>query len=255
MKFLSVVTVVKDNQDSLKSTGTPLEFLNCPHVLKVIDCGKDMDANERVQAKIISSVTYLYEPDKNLCDAKNKWINPSSRSQPIFVYAGDETSKTTQIKAVLEDLGNDEGVMGYIRRKEDRKKSCETSLKPSGFAIWLIMYGIKPTSHRSAIYTSNFLREISYDANEGLVAEQYLIINLLGNQKGKASVSESLSDFQSGGLENSQSKEACIKQMHIRKNADASPSKLVPEDVLVFSIAIIEMILSTVDRSRILRLK
>jgi len=255
MKFLSVITVVKDDLNSLKSTGASLEMLNCPHEWIVIDGGKDVETIEWMQTKIGSSVTYLREPDKNLYDAMNKGIYLSGGSHTIFVNAGDEISKANQIKTVLDDLEYDEGFIGCIRIKESRKRIREVTIKPSRFAIWFIKYGIKPTSHQATIYPLNFLRERSYDVNAGLVADQISIMHLLQTRKVRVNYSEVICDFQGGGLGDTQPRGAFFKQMFAYRCAHASYFKLVSEVILVFPILIIKITSSTVDKFRLLRIK
>jgi len=255
MKFLSVVTVVKDDLNSLKSTGTSLELLSCPHEWIVIDGGKDVETIEWMQTKIGSNVTYLREPDKNLYVAMNKGIYMSGGSHAIFVNAGDEICKINQINTVLGDLGEDEGFIGCIRRKEERKRSREIIIKPSRFAIWFIKYGIKPTSHQATIYPINFLRECSYDVNVGLVADQISIMNLLENRKVRVNYSEVICDFKGGGLGDTQPRGAFFKQMFAHRCANASYFKLVLEIILVSPLLIIKLILSTVGKFRMLRFK
>ena len=255
MKFLSVVTVVKDDLNSLKSTDKSLEQLNCPHEWVVIDGGKDIETNEWMQTKIGPGVNYLREPDKNLYDAMNKGIYMSVGSHAIFVNAGDKISEANQIETVLEDLEYDEGFIGCIRRKEGRKRLREVTIKPSRFAIWFIKYGIKPTSHQSTIYPLNFLRERPYDVNVGLVADQISIMDLLENRKVRVDYSEVICDFQGGGLGDRQSRGAFFRQMLTHRCADASRFKVVLELILVFPVLIIKLILNMVHKFRILRYK
>jgi glycosyltransferase involved in cell wall biosynthesis len=255
MTFLSVVTVIKDDLNSLKSTGASLPLLNCPHEWIVIDGGKDVETIEWMQTRIGTGITYLREPDKNLYDAMNKGIYLSGGSHVIFINAGDEISKTNHIKTVLEDLGVDEGFIGCIRRNDFGKRLRGVTVKPSRFAIWLIKYGIKPTSHQATIYPLNFLRECPYDINVGLVADQISIMNLLKSRKVRVNYSEVICDFKGGGLGDTQPRGAFFKQMLTHRCADASLFKLVLELILLVPLLIIKWILSTVGKFRILRFR
>jgi glycosyltransferase involved in cell wall biosynthesis len=255
MKLLSVITVVKDDLNSLKSTGTSLKMLKCPHEWIVVDGGKDFETIEWMQSKKEPFVNYLREPDKNLYDAMNKGIHMSVGSHAIFVNAGDEISKINQVNSILNDLEEHEGFIGCIRRKEKRGGFTEVIIKPSRFAAWLIKYGIKPTSHQATIYPLKFLREFPYDVNVGLVADQLSIMNLLKNREVRINPSEVICDFKSGGLGDRQPKGAFFKQMFAYRCAHASYFKLVSEVILVFPILIIKITSSTVGKFRLLRIK
>lgn len=255
MKLLSVITVVKDDLNSLKSTGTSLEMLKCPHEWIVVDGGKDFETIEWMQTKIGPCVTYLHEPDKNLYDAMNKGIRLCSGSHAIFVNAGDEISKSNQINSILDNLEDDEGFIGCIQRKEEKRGFSNVVIKPSRFAAWLIKYGIKPTSHQATIYPTNFLRDYPYDVNVGLVADQLSIINLLKKRKVRLNFSEVICDFKSGGLGDRQPKGAFFKQMLAYRCSHASYFKLVSEVILVFPVLMIKIAFSIFSKIRILRIK
>ena len=211
--------------------------------MKVIDCGKDVKTIEWMQTQIDSGVTYLRQPDKNLYNAMNKGIYMSRRSKAIFVNVVDETSKVNQIKAALEDLENDEGFIGCLRRKEGRERFSEVGIKTTSIVICLIKQGIKATSHQATIYTLNFLRERSYDVNVGLIADQLPVKDLLENRKVGVEFSEVLCSHICGGLGDTQPRGAFLKQMPNYNCADASRFKLVSELVLVFPFLIIKLIL------------
>ncbi len=255
MKLLSVITVVKDDLTSLKSTGASLEMLECSHEWIVVDGGKDFETFEWMQSKIGSFVNYLREPDKNLYDAMNKGISLSVGSHAIFVNAGDEISTTNQINTILDDLGKDEGFIGCIQRSEKRGKFTEIIIKPSRFATWFIEYGIKPTSHQATIYPLNFLRENPYEVNVGLFADQLSIMNLLKNREVKIDSSKVICNFKSGGLGDRQPKGAFFKQMYVYRWAHSSYFKFISEVFLVFPILLIKITFSTVGKLRLLRIK
>jgi glycosyltransferase involved in cell wall biosynthesis len=255
MKLLSVITVVKDDLNSLKSTCASLERLKCPHEWIVVDGGKDFETIEWMQFKKEHFANYLREPDKNLYDAMNKGIHMSVGSHAIFVNAGDEISESNQINGMLDDLGEDEGFIGCIRRKEKGGGYTEVIIKPSRFAAWLIEYGIKPTSHQATIYPLRFLKEYPYDVNVGLVADQLSIMNLLKHREVRINSSEVICDFKNGGLGDRQPKGAFFKQMFVYRCAHASYFKLVSEVIMAFPILIIKITFSILGKFRFLRIK
>jgi glycosyltransferase involved in cell wall biosynthesis len=240
MNRLSIVTVVKNDFNSLKSTYWSIKSLAIDYEWIVIDGGVDQETLLWMRLLDLSHVIYLREQDKNLYDAMNKGILIASGTHVVFINAGDELNNSTELMLVLNNLPIDNGFMGSIRRNR------------INFLNWTLRRGITPANHQATIYPSIFLKFNLYDIELGLFADQISIIELLKTQPVQISRKIVVSTFKNGGLGDNQSRGAFLEQM-CKYNFQNGTN--LQKLILILQLPIIliaKVILSILHRIRIL---
>ena len=213
MNRLSIITVVKNDLSSLKSTYSSIKSLDVNYEWIVIDGGADHETLLWVQLLDLAHFSYLREQDKNLYDAMNKGISIASGTHVVFINAGDELNYSTGLMHVLTSIPINNGFVGTIRRKLSKSPDSYYAIKPSHFLNWTLRHGIRPANHQATIYPSIFLKSNPYDIGIGLFADQISILELLKTQPVQISRKIVVSTFQNGGLGDNQSRGAFLRQM------------------------------------------
>lgn len=252
MNHLSVITVVKNDLSSLKSTYWSLKSLDIDYEWIVIDGGADKETLRWMQLLDSPDVSYLREQDKNLYDAMNKGILIASGTHVVFINAGDELNYSTGLMQILTNIPIDTGFLGSIRRNLRKSPESYYAIRPSHFLDWTLRRGIKPASHQATIYPSIFLKSHPYDTELGLFADQISILELLNTQPVQISRKIVVSTFQNGGLGDNQSRGAFLKQM-LKFNFQSGTN--LQKLLLVLELPIIivaKIVMSILHRIRIL---
>jgi glycosyltransferase involved in cell wall biosynthesis len=252
MNRLSIVTVVKNDFNSLKSTYWSIKSLAIDYEWIVIDGGADQETLLWMQLLDLSHVIYLREQDKNLYDAMNKGILIASGTHVVFINAGDELNNSTELMLVLNNLPIDNGFVGSIRRNRIKFPESYYAIKPSYFLNWTLRRGITPANHQATIYPSIFLKFNLYDIELGLFADQISIIELLKTQPVQISRKIVVSTFKNGGLGDNQSRGAFLEQMckyNFQNGTNLQKLILILELPIIL---IAKVILSILHRIRIL---
>ena len=213
MNRLSIITVVKDDSNSLKSTYLSLSNLAVDHEWVVIDGGSDLETLEWMKTIRSRRISYIREKDKNLYDAMNKGIQLATGTHLLFINAGDELVQSEELTKVLSILPIDAGIIGCIRRQLNGMPNSSYSVNPSYFLKWILKHGIKPANHQATIYPAIFLENYPYDTELGLFADQVSILELLDTKKIQINRSLAICTFQNGGLGDKQSRAAFLRQM------------------------------------------
>ena len=204
MNHLSIITVVKNDLSSLKSTYWSIKSLAIDYEWIVVDGGADQETLLWMQLLDLPHVTY---------DAMNKGISLASGTNVVFINAGDELNNSTELKLILNNLPINSGFVGSIRRSMTKFPESYYAIKPSYFLNWTLRRGITPANHQATIYPSIFLKTNPYDIELGLFADQISIIELLKNQPVQISRKIVVSTFKNGGLGDNQSRGAFLGQM------------------------------------------
>jgi hypothetical protein len=213
MNRLSIITVVKNELSSLKSTHRSINSLAIDYEWIVIDGGSDPETSHWMQTLVSLNTSYLCEQDKNLYDAMNKGIKLATGTHLLFINAGDELINSPELINAFVSLPVNIGFIGCIRRSLGRLTDSYYLVKPSYFLDWTLRRGIKPANHQATIYPSIFLKSNPYDIELGLFADQISILELLKTQPVQISRKIVVSTFQNGGLGDNQPRGAFLRQM------------------------------------------
>jgi glycosyltransferase involved in cell wall biosynthesis len=213
MNRLSIITVVKNDLSSLKSTHRSINELAIDYEWIVIDGGSDPETSHWMQILVSPHTTYLREQDENLYDAMNKGIKLATGTHLLFINAGDELINSPELIQAFSSLSVDIGFIGCIRRSLGRLTDSFYLVKPGQLLKWTLRNGIKPVNHQATIYPTTFLKSNPYHIEIGLFADQISILELLKTRPVQISRKIVVSTFQNGGLGDNQSRGAFLRQM------------------------------------------
>jgi hypothetical protein len=252
MNRLSIITVVKNDLSSLKSTHRSINSLAIDYEWIVIDGGSDPETSHWMQILVSAHTSYLCEQDKNLYDAMNKGIKLATGTHLLFINAGDELINSPEFINAFSSLPVNIGFIGCIRRSLGRLTDSYYLLKPGRLLKWTLRNGIKPANHQATIYPTTFLKSNPYDIEVGLFADQISILELLKTQPVQISRKIVVSTFQNGGLGDNQSRGAFLRQMlefNFQSGTDLQKLLLILQLPIIL---LAKVILSIFHRIRIL---
>jgi len=252
MNRLSIVTVVKNDLSSLKSTHRSINNLTIDYEWIVIDGGSDPETRHWMQTLVSPHTSYLYEQDKNLYDAMNKGIKLATGTHLLFINAGDELINSPELINAFSSLSVNIGFIGCIRRSMGGLADSYYLVKPGRLLKWTLRNGIKPANHQATIYPTTFSKSNPYEIESGLFADQISILELLKTQPVQISRKIVVSTFQNGGLGDNQSRGAFLRQM-LKLNFQSGTN--LQKLLLILQlpmILVVKVILSIFNRIRIL---
>ena len=221
---VSIITVVRNNQDGLQKTLENLTGLDYPAVELVVVDGASTDGTLGVVEKFADRMAYwVSEPDNGLYDAMNKGILAATGDYLWFVNAGDTVLRTDCLSEIFSDKGDcaarekyadiyfgetvvadpDGNILGL------RKKKLPARLSPASLRKGLVV------CHQSFIVR----RMIAplYDTSLRYVSDIDWVIRCLQNAKSVVNANMVLSCFETGGISTRHRKEGLRERWKVMR--------------------------------------
>ena len=168
--MLSIVTINKDNQMGLQKTIESLKQLSKRDFQWVcIDSASKDESVILANAFKSEADVVISEKDSGIYNAMNKGIAYAKGSFVLFLNSGDTLSSAIHSLDFMNNLvGADLALFGFEIRNQQRTP------RANAWRFWSM-----PTSHQAIMYSSELLRQNSFDETYRFAAdfEHYLRIN------------------------------------------------------------------------------
>ncbi len=228
MPFLSIITIHKNDVDSLQTTlESVLSIVSKSEVeWIVIDGGSELRDTKEIQ--FMDNVRkfakqFVSEPDQGIYDAMNKGTRFASGDYILFLNAGDELHASFKLSELIE-IGNysqPDMFWGLCQEKYESGAIVQVKTRPKFFA-W---YGM-PVCHQATFYHRQSLGVDPYDVTFKIAADYDLLCRFLRKDSQIYYLNSVVSVFHRGGVSETQFDLALAEENRVRLKYYPMPSFL-----------------------------
>lgn len=216
MNKLSIITVVLNNLNGIKSTADSLIRQKSSNFEWIVVDGLSSDGTVEYVKKLEICSTIISEKDNGLYDAMNKGMKLVKGDYVLFLNAGDILKDSR----VVYDINTWEITQDIVLCNSAYKYNTGVSVIRKARPICSVWHSI-PSNHQAILFKASVLRGIKYRENFKICADYALVAELFMLGVSSVIKDRTISEFEMGGLStikiNGVLKEALAIQRNILK--------------------------------------
>lgn len=218
--YVTVVTVVKNNQNGLTQTIQSMldqAFVNWE---MLIILGESVDESQKIASQACASdprIILHVQEDSGIYNAMNKGLKLARGEYIWFMNSGDVFASSQSLNTAYSSLTSmniDALVGGYSFESDFRMYSF--SKKPKILSPWEISLNRRGLCHQSTVYRTNALRvENGFNINYPLAADFDVALRICMHGQFRR-INDVLSKIETGGVSHLQLERVLIEKQNIR---------------------------------------